>query len=83
MNATFDNGTFAGCGSVGDLEENTLIASLCDLIERVWSHGAANESSCAFWAYLVAFCRAGQNEDAANQSNDSNSLTPGMRAAQT
>lgn len=25
--------------SIIGLEENTLIASLCDLLERVWSHG--------------------------------------------
>ncbi len=25
--------------STAGIEENTLIASLCDLLERVWSHG--------------------------------------------
>lgn len=25
--------------NVSGIEENTLIASLCDLLERVWSHG--------------------------------------------
>ena len=25
--------------NVSGVEENTLIASLCDLVERVWSHG--------------------------------------------
>ena len=25
--------------NVSGVEENTLIASLCDLLERVWSHG--------------------------------------------
>ena len=28
-----------GDASVSGIEENTLIASLCDLLERVWSHG--------------------------------------------
>ena len=28
-----------GDASVSGVEENTLIASLCDLLERVWSHG--------------------------------------------
>ena len=28
----------AGPNTLG-IEENTLIASLCDLLERVWSHG--------------------------------------------
>lgn len=25
--------------NITGLEENTLIASLCDLLERIWSHG--------------------------------------------
>lgn len=25
--------------NVSGVEENTLIASLCDLVERIWSHG--------------------------------------------
>lgn len=25
--------------SITGVEENTLIASLCDLLERIWSHG--------------------------------------------
>jgi len=28
-----------GDDKVSDLEENTWIASLCDLLEKVWSHG--------------------------------------------
>ena len=28
-----------GNQSMLGIEENTLIASLCDLLERVWSHG--------------------------------------------
>lgn len=28
-----------GEASITGLEENTLIASLCDLLERIWSHG--------------------------------------------
>ena len=25
------------------MEENTLIAGLCDLVERIWSHGRQNK----------------------------------------
>lgn len=25
--------------SVNGLEENTLVASFCDLLERIWAHG--------------------------------------------
>lgn len=28
-----------GEANINGLEENTLIASLCDLLERIWSHG--------------------------------------------
>jgi hypothetical protein len=38
-----------GCGemSLVGVEENTLIASLCDLLERIWSHGLQNKQVCA------------------------------------
>jgi hypothetical protein len=29
--------------SIMGVEENTLVASLCDLLERVWSHGLHNK----------------------------------------
>jgi len=29
--------------SLVGVEENTLIASLCDLLERIWSHGLQNK----------------------------------------
>uniref|UniRef100_A0A8C4ZUP5 DENN/MADD domain containing 5B n=1 Tax=Gadus morhua TaxID=8049 RepID=A0A8C4ZUP5_GADMO len=32
-----------GEASITGLEENTLIASLCDLLERIWSHGLQNK----------------------------------------
>jgi len=37
-----------GCGemSLVGVEENTLIASLCDLLERIWSHGLQNKQVC-------------------------------------
>ncbi len=25
--------------SVSEIEENTLVSGLCDLLERIWSHG--------------------------------------------
>lgn len=39
-----------------------LIGSLCDLVERVWAHGAFashqdNNTSCPLWNHLVAFTR--------------------------
>lgn len=28
---------------VNGLEENTLVASFCDLLERIWAHGSVNK----------------------------------------
>lgn len=37
-------------------EENMLVASICDLIERIWSHGLrSRQRKSAFWHYLVKF----------------------------
>ncbi|RWS05158.1 DENN domain-containing protein 5A-like protein [Dinothrombium tinctorium] len=69
-----------GCGSVGDLEENTLIASLCDLIERIWSHATANDnehSKCCFWTHLSAFAAIETNVESQSPI-DSNILTPAL-----
>ena len=43
-------------------EENMLVASVCDLIERVWSHGLRSRyRKSAFWHYLFKY--GGRNED--------------------
>ncbi|CAK8683308.1 unnamed protein product [Clavelina lepadiformis] len=44
--------------SVSDLEENTWIASLCDLLERVWSHGLLTnhkKGKSALWSHLLQY----------------------------
>ncbi|KAJ8377272.1 hypothetical protein AAFF_G00261810 [Aldrovandia affinis] len=42
--------------SLTGLEENTLIASLCDLLERVWSHGLqVKQGKSALWAHLLHY----------------------------
>lgn len=43
--------------NITGVEENTLIASLCDLLERIWSHGlqvkqVRNKHSCMFQGIL-------------------------------
>lgn len=55
-----------GIGLLEDMEENTLIASLCDLIERVWSHARSNDNEnvkCAFWSHLATFAALENDED--------------------
>ncbi|XP_061877157.1 DENN domain-containing protein 5A-like isoform X1 [Entelurus aequoreus] len=39
--------------SITGVEENTLIASLCDLLERIWSHGLqVKQGKSALWSHL-------------------------------
>lgn len=44
-------------GLTGDgIEENTLIASLCDLLEKIWSHGLqSKQGKSALWSHLQAY----------------------------
>ena len=50
--------------SPANYEENTLIAALCDLVERIWSHARSDDydansqwesSKCPLWSHLTAF----------------------------
>ncbi|XP_032804974.1 DENN domain-containing protein 5B-like isoform X2 [Petromyzon marinus] len=42
--------------NITGLEENTLLASLCDLLERIWSHGLqVKQGKSALWAHLLRF----------------------------
>ncbi|XP_066561380.1 DENN domain-containing protein 5B isoform X11 [Amia ocellicauda] len=45
-----------GEASITGLEENTLIASLCDLLERIWSHGLqVKQGKSALWSHLLQY----------------------------
>ncbi|XP_026003691.1 DENN domain-containing protein 5B-like isoform X2 [Astatotilapia calliptera] len=45
-----------GEASITGLEENTLIASLCDLLERIWSHGLqVKQGKSALWSHLLHY----------------------------
>lgn len=66
-----------GGESLSDVEENTLVASLCDLLERVWSHGLQNkQGKSALWSHLTMYQELEECNDA-NKSVDSNFLFPG------
>ncbi|XP_076274103.1 DENN domain containing pinstripe isoform X1 [Rhynchophorus ferrugineus] len=42
--------------SFGAVEENTLVAALCDFLERVWSHGLQKKrGKSALWSHLLAY----------------------------
>ncbi|CAD5117864.1 DgyrCDS6609 [Dimorphilus gyrociliatus] len=51
-----------GDSFVTGVEENTLVTSLCDLLERIWAHGVSSKSNgrSALWLHLSAFKQ--QNE---------------------
>lgn len=64
--------------SVIGVEENTMIASLCDLLEKVWSHGlTSKQGKSALWSHLQSYLDA---HDSIHPPKDieTNYLTPGM-----
>lgn len=43
--------------SITGVEENTLIASLCDLLERVWAHGLQSKQVFFYkFVLLIILC---------------------------
>ena len=49
-----------GHGQIGfsGSEENMLVGSLCDLVERIWSHGLqARQRKSAFWSFLYKYIK--------------------------
>ncbi|XP_078048639.1 DENN domain containing pinstripe isoform X3 [Augochlora pura] len=67
-----------GGESLFDVEENTLVASLCDLLERVWSHGLQNkQGKSALWSHLTMYQELEECNDAA-KTIDPNFLSPDL-----
>ncbi|XP_046341976.1 DENN domain-containing protein 5B-like isoform X2 [Haliotis rufescens] len=63
--------------SITGVEENTLIASLCDLLERIWSHGLqTKKGKSALWSHLLSFQEIEESNDT-NRAIDPKLLTPG------
>nr|XP_050861687.1 DENN domain-containing protein 5B isoform X2 [Vespula vulgaris] len=62
--------------SLSDVEENTLVASLCDLLERIWSHGLQNkQGKSALWSYLTMYQELEECNDT-TKTIDPNFLSP-------
>ncbi|XP_066906061.1 DENN domain-containing protein 5B isoform X2 [Halyomorpha halys] len=60
------------------VEENTLIASLCDLLERVWSNGIQKkQGKSALWAHLMNYLELEESTDT-TKPIDSNHLGPAL-----
>nr|XP_034181426.1 DENN domain-containing protein 5B isoform X4 [Osmia lignaria] len=67
-----------GGESLSDVEENTLVASLCDLLERVWSHGLQNkQGKSALWSHLTMYQALEECNDP-NKPIDPNFLSPAL-----
>ncbi|XP_073477962.1 DENN domain-containing protein 5B isoform X3 [Aquarana catesbeiana] len=55
--------------NITGLEENTLIASLCDLLERIWSHGLqVKQGKSALWSHLVHYQDRQERHDRNSES---------------
>ncbi|XP_064490137.1 DENN domain-containing protein 5B-like isoform X2 [Ornithodoros turicata] len=62
--------------TITGLEENTLLASFCDLLERIWSHGLqAKQSKSALWSHLLNYLEVEECK-ASGKPIDRNFLTP-------
>lgn len=62
--------------SITGVEENTLIASLCDLLERVWAHGLqSKQGKSALWSHLVSYLEVEECKSS-GKPIDPNFLTP-------
>ncbi|XP_078076363.1 DENN domain-containing protein 5B isoform X5 [Mustelus asterias] len=54
-----------GEANITGLEENTLIASLCDLLERIWSHGLLiKQGKSALWSHLLHYQESEEKREA-------------------
>ncbi|XP_013174914.1 PREDICTED: DENN domain-containing protein 5A [Papilio xuthus] len=64
--------------SVTGVEENTMIASLCDLLERLWSHGLQHKmGKSALWMHLTNYQELEQCSNS-TKPIDPNYLTPAL-----
>ncbi|XP_067284256.1 DENN domain-containing protein 5B isoform X2 [Pseudorasbora parva] len=62
-----------GEANITGLEENTLIASLCDLLERIWSHGLqVKQGKSALWSHLLHYQGREEKNEMLSESPVSN-----------
>ncbi|XP_060588449.1 DENN domain-containing protein 5B-like isoform X3 [Ruditapes philippinarum] len=78
-----------GEGNITGVEENTLIASLCDLLERIWSHGLqTKKGKSALWSHLQNYVEIEEGNSDTGRQVDPNLLSPvlvpkGMRRSKS
>ncbi|KAI0236071.1 DENN domain-containing protein 5A [Lamellibrachia satsuma] len=67
--------------TITGVEENTLIASLCDMFERTWGHGVQSKQGRSdLWSHLLSYQEVEQCNDS-NRPIDPNLLTPDLSSA--
>lgn len=66
--------------NITGVEENTLIASLCDLLERIWSHGLqVKQGKSALWSHLLHYQENRQRKLASGNLSSSGILLDSER----
>lgn len=66
--------------SISGIEENTLIASLCDLLEKIWSHGLqSKQGKSGLWTHLMAYLEVSDCQTRSPVRIDTTYLTPGKK----
>ncbi|KAG8507233.1 DENN domain-containing protein 5A [Galemys pyrenaicus] len=66
--------------NITGVEENTLIASLCDLLERIWSHGLqVKQGKSALWSHLLHYQENRQRKLTSGSLNTSGILLDSER----
>lgn len=66
--------------NITGVEENTLIASLCDLLERIWSHGLqVKQGKSALWSHLLHYQENRQRKLASGSLSSSGILLDSER----
>ncbi|XP_049292784.1 DENN domain-containing protein 5B isoform X2 [Anopheles funestus] len=69
----------SGEASVTGVEENTMIASLCDLLEKVWSHGLiSKQGKSALWTHLAAYLEIKDCQNPGKHQMENSYLTPAL-----
>lgn len=58
------------------VEENTLVSGLCDLLERIWSHGLTRKiGKSALWSHLVLYSKLNTNAQGKQSLEHSSDFT--------
>ncbi|KAK9496634.1 hypothetical protein O3M35_013114 [Rhynocoris fuscipes] len=67
------------CAQTSLVEENTLIASLCDLLERIWAHGLQKrQGKSALWAHLSNYLEMEDSNDTVKPIDQNNLPSPDL-----